>query len=75
MAPATSDASRSTIRGSPIQREPILAELHHGFATCGKDRTDSLYALTDEDPGALLRVEPVSGAGSRYARVQIVDGR
>ncbi len=45
-------------QGQPIQREPILAELHQRVRDVRQGPDGYLYVLTDEDPGAVLRVEP-----------------
>jgi glucose/arabinose dehydrogenase len=45
-------------RGQPIQREPILAELHQRIRDVRQGPDGLLYVLTDEDAGAVLRVEP-----------------
>jgi glucose/arabinose dehydrogenase len=45
-------------KGQPIQREPILAELHQRIRDVREGPDGYLYVLTDEDPGAVLRVEP-----------------
>ena len=45
--------------GLPIQREPILNELRQRIRDVRQGRDGLLYVLTDEDPGALLRIEPL----------------
>ena len=45
-------------QGQPIQREPILAELHQRIRDMRQGPDGYLYVLTDEDAGAVLRVEP-----------------
>ena len=45
-------------QGQPIQREPILAELHQRVRDVRQGPDGYLYVLTDEDAGAVLRVEP-----------------
>ena len=45
-------------QGQPIQREPILAELHQRIRDVRQGPDGYLYVLTDEDAGAVLRVEP-----------------
>jgi glucose/arabinose dehydrogenase len=45
-------------QGQPIQREPILAELHQRIRDVRQGPDGYLYVLTDEEPGAVLRVEP-----------------
>jgi glucose/arabinose dehydrogenase len=44
--------------GRPIQREPILTELHQRIRDVRQGPDGFLYVLTDEDNGALLRIEP-----------------
>jgi aldose sugar dehydrogenase len=45
-------------QGHPIQREPILAELRQRIRDVREGPDGLLYVLTDENPGALLRLEP-----------------
>ena len=52
-------------QGQSIQREPILAELHQRIRDVRQGPDGFLYVLTDEEPGALLRIEPAPAAGSR----------
>jgi glucose/arabinose dehydrogenase len=51
--------------GRPIQREPILTELRQRIRDVRQGPDGLLYVLTDEDNGALLRIEPASAATSR----------
>jgi glucose/arabinose dehydrogenase len=44
--------------GQPIQREPILAELRQRIRDVRMGPDELLYVLTDQNPGALLRIEP-----------------
>jgi glucose/arabinose dehydrogenase/catechol 2,3-dioxygenase-like lactoylglutathione lyase family enzyme len=44
--------------GRPIQREPILTELHQRIRDVRQGPDGFLYVLTDEDNGAVLRIEP-----------------
>jgi glucose/arabinose dehydrogenase len=44
--------------GRPVQREPILTELRQRIRDVRQGPDGFLYALTDEDNGALLRIEP-----------------
>jgi glucose/arabinose dehydrogenase len=44
--------------GRPIQREPILTELHQRIRDVRQGPDGLLYLLTDENPGAVLRIEP-----------------
>ena len=48
--------------GRPIQREPILIELRQRIRDVRQGPDGLLYVLTDEDNGALLKLEP---AGAR----------
>jgi glucose/arabinose dehydrogenase len=52
-------------KGYPIQREPILTELHQRVRDIRQGPDGLLYVLTDEDAGALLRLEPAPGPSSR----------
>jgi catechol 2,3-dioxygenase-like lactoylglutathione lyase family enzyme len=45
-------------QGSPIQREPILIELRQRIRDVRQGPDGLLYVLTDEDNGAVLRLEP-----------------
>jgi glucose/arabinose dehydrogenase len=51
--------------GRPIQREPILTELRQRIRDVRQGPDGLLYVLTDEDNGALLKIEPAPAAGSR----------
>jgi glucose/arabinose dehydrogenase len=44
--------------GQPIQREPILFELRQRIRDVRMGPDELLYVLTDQNPGALLRIEP-----------------
>jgi glucose/arabinose dehydrogenase len=44
--------------GRPIQREPLLTDLHQRIRDVRPGPDGLLYVLTDENPGALLRIEP-----------------
>jgi glucose/arabinose dehydrogenase len=44
--------------GRPIQREPILTELRQRIRDVRQGPDGLLYVLTDEDNGALLKIEP-----------------
>jgi aldose sugar dehydrogenase len=46
--------------GRPIQREPILTELRQRIRDVRQGPDGLLYVLTDEDNGALLRIEPAA---------------
>jgi aldose sugar dehydrogenase len=45
-------------QGRPIQREPILTELHQRIRDVRSGPDGLLYLLTDENPGAVLKIEP-----------------
>ena len=51
--------------GRPLQREPILTELRQRIRDVRQGPDGLLYVLTDEDNGAVLRIEPASTAASR----------
>ena len=46
-------------KGRPIQREPLLADLHQRIRDVRQGLDGLLYVLTDEPAGALLKIEPV----------------
>ena len=46
--------------GRHVQREPLLTDLHQRIRDVRPGPDGLLYVLTDENPGALLRVEPAS---------------
>jgi glucose/arabinose dehydrogenase len=47
------------LRGLPIRRDPLLWELGQRIRDVQQGPGGLLYALTEEDSGALLRIEPV----------------
>lgn len=49
--------------GEELAREWLLAELRQRIRDVRQGPDGLLYVLTDEDDGALLRLEPVAGAG------------
>jgi len=56
---ATGHLRRITFeQGHPIQREPILTELHQRIRDVRQGPDGLLYLLTDENPGVVLKVEP-----------------
>jgi glucose/arabinose dehydrogenase len=58
---ATGHIQRITFNeGRPIQREPILTDLHQRIRDVRPGPDGLLYVLTDENPGVLLRIEPAS---------------
>jgi glucose/arabinose dehydrogenase len=46
-------------KGLPIRRDPLLVELKQRIREVKQGPDGLLYLLTDEDAGALLRIEPV----------------
>jgi glucose/arabinose dehydrogenase len=58
---ATGHLRRITFeQNHPIQREPILTELHQRIRDVRQGPDGLLYLLTDENPGAVLKIEPVN---------------
>ena len=56
---ATGHLQRITFeQGHPIQREPILTELHQRIRDVRAGPDGLLYVLTDENPGVVLKIEP-----------------
>jgi len=56
---ATGHLQRITFeQGRPIQREPILVELHQRIRDVRQGPDGLLYLLTDENPGVILKLEP-----------------
>jgi len=47
-------------QGRPIQREPILTELHQRIRDVRQGPDGLIYVLTDENPGVILKIEPGS---------------
>jgi glucose/arabinose dehydrogenase len=47
------------LRGLPIRRDPLIWELGQRIRDVQQGPDGLLYALTEEDDGALLRFEPV----------------
>jgi glucose/arabinose dehydrogenase len=45
-------------QGRPIQREPILTDLHQRIRDVRAGPDGLLYVLTDENPGVVLKIEP-----------------
>jgi glucose/arabinose dehydrogenase len=41
-----------------LRREPMLRELHQRIRDVRQGPDGLIYLLTEEDPGALLRIEP-----------------
>jgi glucose/arabinose dehydrogenase len=58
---ATGHLQRITFeQGHPIQREPMLTELHQRIRDVRVGPDGLLYVLTDENPGVVLKIEPAS---------------
>jgi glucose/arabinose dehydrogenase len=56
---ATGHLQRITFeQGRPIQREPLLTDLHQRIRDVRQGPDGLLYVLTDENPGVLLKIEP-----------------
>jgi glucose/arabinose dehydrogenase len=56
---ATGHIQRITFQqGHPIQREPFLTDLHQRIRDVRSGPDGLLYALTDENPGVVLKIEP-----------------
>ena len=58
--PMTGHFQRITFsdEGVPLAREPILVDLHQRIRDVRPGPDGNLYVLTDQDPGAVLRVSP-----------------
>jgi aldose sugar dehydrogenase len=50
------------LRGLPIRRDPMLMELKQRIREVRQGPDGLLYLLTDEEAGALLRIEPAAGS-------------
>ena len=48
----------SNEKGLPVQREPLLTELKQRIRDVRPGPDGLLYVLTEEDSGALLKIEP-----------------
>ena len=62
--------------GRPIQREPMLTELHQRIREVRQGPDGFLYLLTDEPDGALLKLEPapeVSAASMGHVHYYVRD--
>jgi glucose/arabinose dehydrogenase len=46
--------------GLSIQREPILSQLRQRIRDVRAGPDGLIYVLTDQNPGVVLRIEPVS---------------
>jgi glucose/arabinose dehydrogenase len=49
----------SPMNGLPTRRQPMLTELKQRIREVEQGRDGLLYLLTDEESGALLRIEPI----------------
>jgi glucose/arabinose dehydrogenase len=47
-----------------LRRESLLTELHQRIRDIKQGPDGLLYVITDSDPGAVLRIEPVASATS-----------
>ncbi len=47
------------LRGLPTRRDPLMGELSQRIRDVQQGPDGLLYVLTDEDAGALLRLEPL----------------
>jgi aldose sugar dehydrogenase len=56
-----------------LRRETMFTELHQRFRDVRQGPDGLLYAVTDEDDGALLRIEPVLAAASAVAATNDVQ--
>lgn len=58
--PMTGHFQRITFsdEGVPLAREPILVDLHQRIRDVRPGPDGNLYVLTDQDPGAVLRISP-----------------
>jgi glucose/arabinose dehydrogenase len=56
----------SPANGLPIRRQPLLTELQQRIREVQQGPDGLLYLLTDEEAGALLRIEPVDAAGPNH---------
>jgi aldose sugar dehydrogenase len=52
----------SPTNGLPIRRQPMLTELKQRIREVRQGPDGLLYLLTDEEDGALLRIEPIDVA-------------
>jgi glucose/arabinose dehydrogenase len=50
------------MRGLPTRRDPLLRELQQRIRDVQQGPDGLLYVLTDEQDGAMLRIEPVTGS-------------
>ncbi len=65
-------------RGGPIRREYLLEDLKQRIRDVRQGPDGDLYVLTDEDPGAVLRIEPVQARQSTervYSSEQALRGQ
>jgi aldose sugar dehydrogenase len=57
-----------------LRRETLFTELHQRFRDVRQGADGLLYAVTDEDDGALLRIEPVA-ATTTVAEAQVAEAQ
>jgi glucose/arabinose dehydrogenase len=53
------------VKGGPIRREYLLEDLRQRIRDVRQGPDGDLYVLTDEEQGALLRIEPMEGNPQR----------
>ena len=53
-------ASSSTTTGEELRREMLLVDLRQRIRDVRQGPDELLYLLTDEDAGAILRIEPAN---------------
>ena len=51
-------------RGLPVRHIPLLTELNQRIRDVKQGPDGLLYATTDHEAGAVLRIEPVEGEGA-----------
>jgi glucose/arabinose dehydrogenase len=52
-------------RGFPVRRESLMTELKQRIRDVSQGPDGLLYLTTDQEAGALLRIEPVADATAR----------
>jgi len=45
----------------PLAREPLLMDLHQRIRDVQPGPDGNLYVLTDQNPGAVLKISPAAG--------------
>jgi Glucose / Sorbosone dehydrogenase len=56
---AFTDDPELPLKGCPLRRESLLGELRQRIREVRQGPDRLLYLLTDEDDGAMLRIEPI----------------